>query len=437
MNRGIFTLAALALFAPAASFAQDEKPKREDLKVPTLLGENADTQADDEDKGPKVNGAELMRKADAAFGAVKSLSYKARCYGVGGLGVRNPAVEAAVRLSRSDNKKDAFEWRFAARGTTRAAAAATSSPFNTWFDGSAIRNIREGDKQVIEAGWAQNDEVMKDGAGWPLTWIVRWGQMVHGAFPDPETSAGWRYDGEALINGELCDVVYVDYSESSDQSLFDAWWYLSKKDSLPRRLDMHFIDTGRGDGFAIIEITDIQTNNPIELASLASPVPEGFEVKKIKEPEKKPGGGGGVVKMAGPQVGQVAPDWTLKDPQGKEHKLSDYRGKVVVLDFWATWCAPCRAAMPGVQSIHEKYGPKGGAVFGLNCWESGDAPGYMKEQKFTYGLLMQADEVAATYGVSGIPAIFVIGPDGKIIYRSVGFEGEEALEAAVEKGLAK
>ena len=437
MNRGIITLAAIALFAPT-SFAQDEKPKREELKVPTLLGDNPDKVPDDGDKGPKINGADLMRKADAAYSPLKTLSYKARCFGIGGMATRNPAVEATVRLSRSDSKKDAFEWRFAARGTARSADAASGTPFNTWFDGSAIHNIREKDKQVIEAGWAQNDEVMKDGAGLPLTWIVRWGQIVHNSFADPEGSAGWRYEGEALVNGELCDVVYVDYSESSDPSLFDAWWYLSKKDSLPRRVDMHFIDTGRGDGFIVTEITDLQTNTPVELASLASPVPEGFDVKKIKEPEKKAGGGGGgVVKLAGPQVGALAPDWTLKDPQGKEHKLSDYRGKVVVLDFWATWCAPCRAAMPGIQASHEKYGPKGTHVFGLNCWESGDAPGYMKEQKFTYGLLLQADEVASTYGVSGIPAIFVIGPDGKIIYRSVGFEGEEALEAAIEKGLGK
>src|SRR5262249_7371157 len=105
------------------------------------------------------------------------------------------------------------------------------------------------------------------------------------------------------------------------------------------------------------------------------------------------------------------------------------------LDFWATWCGPCRAAMPGVQALHEKYKDKGVSVFGLNCWESGDAPGYMKEQKYTYGLLLNADEVAGKYGVSGIPTIYVIGRDGKVVYQSVGFEGEEALEAAVKKAL--
>jgi thioredoxin-like negative regulator of GroEL len=59
----------------------------------------------------------------------------------------------------------------------------------------------------------------------------------------------------------------------------------------------------------------------------------------------------------------------------------------------------------------------------------------MKEQKYTYGLLLNADEVAGKYGVSGIPTIYVIGRDGKVVYQSVGFEGEEALEAAVKKAL--
>jgi thiol-disulfide isomerase/thioredoxin len=228
--------------------------------------------------------------------------------------------------------------------------------------------------------------------------------------------------------------VYVDYSDTSDPTLFDAWWYLGKEDSLPRRMDMHFIDQGKGDGFAVTILSDVKADAAIDSGALTAVTPEGFEVKKIAAPERRRNGGG-PAPNPGPKIGQPAPEWTLTDAAGKEHKLADYKGKVVVMDFWATWCGPCRAAMPGVQAIHDKYKAKGVAVFGLDCWESGDAPGYMREQKFTYGLLMKADDVAGKYGVSGIPTICVVGPDGRILYLQTGFEGEEAVEAAIERGL--
>jgi thiol-disulfide isomerase/thioredoxin len=229
----------------------------------------------------------------------------------------------------------------------------------------------------------------------------------------------------------------VDYSESSDPTLFDAWWYIAKSDSLPRRLDMHFIDTGKGDGFSVTMLTDLKADGPMDKATLAMKVPEGYQVKTVEPPERKRAAGSRAAapKPAGPQVGSAAPDWALSDATGKEHKLADYKGKVVVLDFWATWCGPCKAAMPGVQAIHDKYKSKGVAVFGVNCWESADAAKYMKENKYTYGLLLKGDDVATKYGVSGIPTIYVIGADGKVVYQSTGFAGEEAVEAAIERGL--
>jgi thiol-disulfide isomerase/thioredoxin len=423
MHRWALIVSVFALVgSPVASFGQHE---------PGLV-EPAGPEGQQPGDESKVDAAGVMRAADAAVTKLKSLGFKANSRGVGGMATRSPVVEATVRMVKTDESPG---WKFLARGTAMKIAGDERTPFSTSFDGTTIRSLREKDRQVAESTWDYSTETLGDGAGWAVTWAMRWRDLVTNQFADPETSPKCRYEGEALVEGTKCHVVYVDYSEMSDPTLFDAWWYIAQSDSLPRRVEMHFIDTGNGDGFTSTTLTALEPDAPIETSALALVTPQGFEVKTLEDPNKKRRAGGGAPKPTGPQVGQPAPDWTLKDAAGKEHKLSEYRGKVVVMDFWATWCGPCRAAMPGVQKIHEKYGGKGAVVFGVNCWESGDPVKLMKDEKFTYGLLLSGDDTAVKYGVSGIPAIYVIGPDGKVLYGSVGFEGEEVVERAVKEGL--
>lgn len=135
-----------------------------------------------------------------------------------------------------------------------------------------------------------------------------------------------------------------------------------------------------------------------------------------------------------PKVGDVAPDWTAKDAEGKEHKLSEYKGKIVVMDFWATWCHWCIKGMPAVQKIHEKYADKGVVVLGMDCKESGakaDPVAFMKDKKYTYPIMVRADAAANTYGVGGIPDMYVIGPDGKVLMHEIGYH--ENAEAELSK----
>ena len=126
----------------------------------------------------------------------------------------------------------------------------------------------------------------------------------------------------------------------------------------------------------------------------------------------------------------------MKTADGESVKLSSLKGKVVVMDFWATWCPPCKKAMPMVQKLHEKYAASEVKVFGLSTFErDGDPAKYMADNKYSYGLLVKSDEVAKTYKVSGIPTFYVIGKDGKILFNSVGFS--EAEFGEIEKVIAK
>ncbi|HYR75816.1 MAG TPA: TlpA disulfide reductase family protein [Pyrinomonadaceae bacterium] len=119
-------------------------------------------------------------------------------------------------------------------------------------------------------------------------------------------------------------------------------------------------------------------------------------------------------------IGATAPDWELSDADGKLQALAQYRGKIVVLDFWATWCASCTEVMPQMQTLHEKYKDRGVAVFGVSSWEKNDPGVLMKKKHYTYGLLLRGDDIADRYGVNTLPAVYIIGADGRVVYRHQG-----------------
>ena len=123
--------------------------------------------------------------------------------------------------------------------------------------------------------------------------------------------------------------------------------------------------------------------------------------------------------------GSSAPEWTLVNSNGDTIALNDLEGKVVLMDFWATWCGPCIEAMPKLQDLHDKFADRGLVVLGVNIWEGGDPVSFMKEKGFTYQLITDGDEVASDYNIRGLPTLYVIGPDGKIIYEKVGSDSAD------------
>jgi peroxiredoxin/outer membrane lipoprotein-sorting protein len=133
--------------------------------------------------------------------------------------------------------------------------------------------------------------------------------------------------------------------------------------------------------------------------------------------------------------GQPAADFTLKGLDGVSLTLSKLRGKVVLLDFWATWCGPCRIEMPRVQKLHKEFHDKGLVVLGVNLRETPDrAREFMKKYGYTFGSLLDAKaEVAERYQVEGIPTLFVIDRKGQIAAHFVGVREEEDLRQALKK----
>jgi peroxiredoxin len=123
-----------------------------------------------------------------------------------------------------------------------------------------------------------------------------------------------------------------------------------------------------------------------------------------------------------PWKGGATPALELADVQGKLHRLSEYRGKVVLLNFWATWCAPCREEMPSMASLEQSLQGRPFAVLAVNVGEGARvARGFGEKMALRFPLLLDSDmKTTRGWGARVLPASYLIGPDGKVAYSYLG-----------------
>ena len=143
----------------------------------------------------------------------------------------------------------------------------------------------------------------------------------------------------------------------------------------------------------------------------------------------------GPVKANADLTGQAAADFKLKSNTGKEFSLPDLKGKFVLLDFWATWCAPCRHDLPSVEKLHQEFHRKGLVVLGVNGGEDSETVNeFLLSSKLSYPILLTPDSgVMQSYRVSAFPTVVLIDADGKIVFYHVGAGGDKALRESLAK----
>jgi peroxiredoxin len=141
--------------------------------------------------------------------------------------------------------------------------------------------------------------------------------------------------------------------------------------------------------------------------------------------------------------GQPAPAFSLPNLDGKQVSLNDFANKVVVVDFWATWCGPCRQEIPHLNKLYENYRGKGFEIVGISMDTDGteSVKKFAKEFRMEYTIVMGNDNVAQDYGLTGYPTTFILDRKGKIVKKFRGFddsfapEMEKTIKQLAEEGV--
>ena len=135
-----------------------------------------------------------------------------------------------------------------------------------------------------------------------------------------------------------------------------------------------------------------------------------------------------------PAARPVAPAFALRDLEGKVVRLADYKGKVVLVDFWATWCGPCRRELPHLKALQDRFGKQGFVVLGISVDHQGQerVRSFVRKNGVSWPTLLADATVLADYGdVRAIPTKFVIDRQGRVAGRMLGYAPEKDLEAAI------
>jgi peroxiredoxin/outer membrane lipoprotein-sorting protein len=169
-----------------------------------------------------------------------------------------------------------------------------------------------------------------------------------------------------------------------------------------------------------VTFTDTKVNQPIEQTAFTFSPPRGAELVTKFGPQ--------------PLTSKLAPDFTLNSLSGKPVTLSALRGGVVILDFWATWCPPCRAGLPHLEKLSQEFQGKGLTVLGVSSEEKATIETFLKDQKVTFTILLDPKGVGeAPYQVTAIPRTLIIDREGKVADDFTGLQEERTLRAALAK----
>ncbi|MFN0134271.1 MAG: redoxin domain-containing protein [Phycisphaerales bacterium] len=370
--------------------------------------------------------AALERMGEAVKNA-KSISYSVSTKGEGVFFSRLPTLAGEVILQRRADDATLFNSRVS--GKRNEVEGLKAVKFLVVGDGKSKTWVDDSVKMVVHRLNEVSRGEQPDTAA--MLWVRHLVDPV--ALAKELEAATIKLEAPVQLDGVTCDVVLVDPGEGLPKSR----WSIAQTDRLPRKYESLLRGGGMNDAQTWI-VTNLVVDGPVPPGSFAISTPEGYVVSDaVTNPNQPPPSR---ERAVGVNPDDLAPDFELANPKGEKVKLSSMLGSVVVLDFWGTWCIPCRKASPLVQALHNDYKDKGVKVFGLAVRETSDQKpvDYMANGNYTYGLLLKADEVAKQYKIKSYPTYIVIGKEGQIglvatSYDEAGFARiRQAVDALLE-----
>lgn len=430
----------------------------------------------------KKDPKQVLADVRAALKNARAISYTALVTAEGANAEKAATYTGDVVLSRAD----AGGWKLYTKGKVTGAGE-SETPFEIGFDGVTVRSIRESDRVMFEKTileWEDLEAFLGTQSAKPL---IAWEALAESPFEKADERA--VFEGQQDVGGELCDVIFVpdaapgaapvaapppaDKSKPQPRTqpkpqaktpgvkaeepataiATGVRYAFSATDLLPRRVERIQASGAEGEaGVRVLTMREFKTNEHAAGAAFVLAKPDGFRIRdpdlaRARERKKDPGQILGDPEKKREQSnaalnpGDVAPAWDLKDHTGKSVSLASLKGKVVVMDFWGTWCGWCVKAMPAIEKVHQKYKDQDVVVLGMNVENDkrADPAGFMRRNKYTYGLILNSEKITKDYKVAGYPTLIIVDQEGKIAAVETGFspELESTLSARIDALLKK
>jgi peroxiredoxin len=363
-----------------------------------------------------------------ALREIPSISYDADYRGEGALASRIRASTGRVVMERA-GASSPMSIRFRVEGTSVRPSEGKEISFLAVCDGRYIGKISGTDGVAKEAdlevqGLGATGRFLAGG----VDGLLLWEAFRENAFAPERGADLLQYEGEEMVAGVLCHKVFAQYTSAINGLTKRVRLFIGAGDALPRRIERIVVDDGSlgEDGAYVMTLRDVRVGSTLDASTFQLALSEGTPIEQVISEERDSSAG----LLA---AGSPAPGWTLKGPDGRSVSLADFRGRIVVMDFWATSCVPCKLVMPELQKIHEDYARQGIVVVGVSIQDDGNPAGFMKQQGYTYQLLLNGEVISDRYGILAIPTIYVIDQEGRVAYAQVGVpaEGKQKIREVI------
>ncbi len=271
----------------------------------------------------------------------------------------------------------------------------------------------------------------------PITNKESYPLLTDSAFFDKKNT--FEYLGEETINNNPCYHIRNNIIPENDSIEMvktlrtEINYWINKQDYIPVQYSIAIDLVMNNDTMCQFEknvlkkyeFNRFKDKTQIELSSIPSYI-NLKDFKPHKSPELLP-------------EGTIAPNWSLTSLKDKTVNLSDYKGELVLIDFFYKSCYPCMSALPALQNLHEKYNAKGLKLIGIDPYDTkdDDIDNFLAKRGVTYTVLLGGKDVAKEYHVSAYPTIYLIDKKGKVLFTQVGYgdETEKKIEELIRKNL--